>query len=325
MSRGRVAARVAVAAIVLALATAGLVSVWSNRRTLPEQHRTTISSITSPLNRVILDPEGRFLASGGASGGVNIGRLPGGFTEQIGEDTGDPLTLLTLSADGMLLAGDSTGRLRAWQAPEFSEVSIESPGIPAACAVFRKESGQMQIILGLVDGRLVVIADDGISIFETGHRSIKAMTLTPDGKELITSGSEGTIIRRDLENQRETEKLVEHRTEVPYLEWSPDGEQLVSADWNGRIRVIDFRKFSVIASASQPDAVSGLAWRGDRILTGSWDGNVRFWKLDGDGLEMTNSFDTDRPIHSMATDLKGDSAVSVSGSADIDIWDLSAE
>ncbi len=181
------------------------------------------------------------------------------------------------------------------------------------------------MVLGLSDGRIVISSPEGEQIRQTKHRGVKSLLMTFDGATLISSGSEGLILWSDSETGSLIGEFKGHRAEVVSLVLSPDGTQVASGDWNGEIKVLDVRTREEVASVQQPDAVSSLAWRGNRLISASWDGQIRSWRVESDKLVGNHSFDTGAPIHSLAVSPDGSLAASSHGQTSLDLWKLTAD
>ena len=77
-----------------------------------------------------------------------------------------------------------------------------------------------------------------------------------------------------------------------------------------------------MTEASQPDAVSALAWTEDRIVTGSWDGRIRVWNVEANQIELAFTIDTGLPIHDLVVESSGETAFTVSGDGNVREWKL---
>ena len=312
-------------AIVIVLCVAALAGGLALRggRSLPDEFDRSASSSATGLTRVLFSEDGRTLFAAGGDGSVVQWTMPGQGRGEVLTPAGKvPVTVLSLSPDGLLLAGDLSGRLRVWKLPSLKPIDVKSPAVPATCVVFRESSGKQQMLLGMADGRVVTVDDDGVTPRETGHRGVKAMILDSTGTQLISGGSEGALIWYDLEKQSQVAKVAEHSTEISTVVLSSKGDAVISADWNGHVRVTSEKDRKPVAEFSQTDAVSALAERDGVIVTSSWDGFVRVWRISGRAGELITEFDTGAPVLDLALSADGKSAATVSGSGKVDFWKL---
>jgi WD40 repeat protein len=276
------------------------------------------------LTKLAIADSGEALAAASANGDVLVWRLPGRHLNVVGKAIGSPVTMLKWSPDGLLLCGDSSGLLRSWQQPKLEESSIDSPRVTVTACVFRQKLGEKQLLLGLSDGRIATIASSETTLRDSGHRGLKAMLISKDQKTLVSAGSEGKIIWYDFKQDEVLGTESGHETEISALAWSPGGTQLVSGDWNGELRIWDAKQRTVVAEASQSDAVSALAWMQGRIVTGSWDGRIRVWRIDANQLKLSFTSYTGRPIHSLVVESSGGTAFTVSGDGNVQEWALNS-
>ena len=281
-----------------------------------------LKSDAEVLTKLSLSKDGNALAAASANGDVIVWQLPGRRSTIVGKATGSATTMLKWSPDGLLLCGDSSGLLRGWQQPELKESRIDSPQVPVTTCLFRQNLTDKLMLLGLSDGRIVQIEPSGTKLRDSGHRSIKAMLISSDQSTLVSAGSEGKVIWHDFKQDKILSSVSGHDTEIAALAWSPNGTKLVSADWNGELRIWDAKKRKLIASATQPDAVSDLAWTKDRIVTGSWDGRIRVWNAESNPPELSFSIYTGLSIHSLVVDSSGETAFTGSGDGSVREWDL---
>jgi len=308
--------------VVAAVVTASWPAGSAARRAPMADSAGQVTLPAGSLTHVLVSDDGELLVAGGADGSLGLWRLPGRTLIRHEQATGAPVTLLLTSPDGLLLAGDTSGKLRGWQLPELTVEPLESPNVAVTCAAFRLHKGQRQIVFGLSDGRRIGVGADGTQVRKSGHRAVSVATFDPQRDLLITCGHEGDLRWNDAGTGELRAKLTRHQTAVSALAWSPDGKRLISGDWNGLILLTDAAKQQVVSDASQPDAVASLVWRGNHIISGSWDGNIRIWQGSDDGLDLAATIDTGRPIHALAVDPQGKTAFTVHGGPDVELWSL---
>lgn len=314
--------RIAITVVVGVAAVAGGLA-FRGGRSLPREFDRSVSSQASGLTRVLISEDGKTLFAAGGDGSVVQWSMPGKSSGELLVPGGSrPITFLSLSPDDLLMAGDLSGRLRLWKLPSLKPIQVDSPSVPATSVVFREAAGKQQMLLGMADGRIVTIDDEGVTPRESGHRGVKAMTLDVTGMRLISGGSEGMLIWYDLKAQSEMARVEAHSTEIATVVLSTAKDTVVSADWDGHIKVISAKDQKPVAEFSQADAVSALAERDGVIVTGSWDGFVRVWKLIGDSADLITEFDTGAPVLGLAVTADGKSAATVSGAGEVDFWKL---
>lgn len=325
---GRADSKLISVVLLICLATGPVIwwtiSVFSggDDREVPAEPLRVMPSDAETLTALDVAQNGEALATSSADGEVLVWRLPSRRLNVVGTATGLPGTMLKWSPDGLLISGDSSGLLRSWKPPEFQQSRIDSPRVAVTSCAFRQELAERQILLGLSDGRIVTVTPQETTLRDSGHRSVKAMLISSDQKILITAGSEGTVRWYDFQREEVTGTASGHETEIAAIGMSSDDTQVVSADWNGELRIWDARKRNLVTSASQPDAVSTLVWTNQRIITGSWDGRIRIWNVESNQLQLSASIYTGQPVHDLAVESSGETAFTVSGDGNVREWSL---
>jgi len=279
---GKANIAIAAAVGVLLIAVGLFVFLGPKRSETPAEPLRLMESAATVLTKLSISDSGDALAAASADGDVLVFRLPGRRLNVVGKATESPATMLNWSPDGLLLCGDSSGLL----------------------------------------GRIVTIDSSETTLRDSGHRGVKAMLISKDQKTLVSAGSEGKVIWYDFKQDEVLGTAAGHETEIAALAWSPDGTQLVSADWNGELRIWDAKKRKSVTEASQPDAVSALVWTENQIVTGSWDGRIRVWNVESNQLKLSFSIYTGQPIHSLVVESSGETAFTVSGDGNVREWNL---
>ncbi len=316
-----------IAALLAGLLALGVIFLNSRStdRVLPPEFVRSIETSAKSLTLVRFGPGGTSLLAGGATGEVVALTLDPDRVQQLAPPADDPLTCLAESPDGLILAGATSGRLRAWERPELKTTPVASPKLAVTAVAFGIERAERRLVLGLNDGRIVITSPEGEQVRQTKHRGIKSLLITPDGTTLISSGSEGLVLWSDAETGSLIGEFKGHRAEVASLVLSPDGTRIASGDWNGELKVLDVRTREEVARVQQPDAVSSLAWSGERLISASWDGWIRSWRVVSGKLVDERRFDTGAPIHSLAVSPNGVLLASAHGLASVDLWKLNGD
>lgn len=276
------------------------------------------------LTRLAISADGRHVAAGGVDGIVSVWSVSDRKSQSLEAGSHSPLTCLQIASDGLLLAGDQSGGLRVCELPGLKPVRLESPKLPVTCAAFRQANGRRSVLLGLADGRVAIIRDDGMHLQKSGHRGLKALRLNPAQTVLASAGSEGAVLLHAFEQGplRTLVRMADHETEVAALLWSSDGTQLITGDWNGLIRIRDGRTGRSLQELRQADAVSGLCLSGQRLISGSWDGRLRIWRMSGQQFELTHEINTGRVIHDLLIEPGDTRVLTVSGTNEVLLWPL---
>jgi RNA polymerase sigma factor (sigma-70 family) len=258
-------------------------------------------------NRVVtLDfaPDGKTLAAGSAYGSVRLwetatGKALAEFKEPLGMRGGD----LAFCDKGRTLAIHTTKDLVLREVP----------------------SGKVRKRYPIGEGRLVYSADrkyaawgyhrygleDPLRLYDLktgkllppliGHTGlIIALAFSPDGKTLVSAGSDNTIRLWDIDTRKELRRLSDQRdwTHWP-MSFSPDGKYVVAGSMEGNVRVWEVatgkqlqpgerHKPYPMALAFSPD--------GATLVSVDDDTTVRFWDSKGKVLKQVREGEPGQPI-----------------------------
>jgi WD40 repeat protein len=176
-------------------------------------------------------------------------------------------------------------------------------------------------VLGMRDGSLIFVDVQGSKQSpKPVHRGpVKQVLYSSDGKLFITAGAEGQLLWHDAASRKIVQTSKAHTTEVSRLLLSPNGQQLISGDWNGALQVWDVETRKSVREFQQPEAVSGLGWIGSELVSAGWDGSLRGWETSSG--RNVRSFATAQPLHDLACDSKTSRVVTVSLDRTVRVWE----
>lgn len=312
--------KLAVVVSVALLLLSGGVWVWVSRRALPPEFVARLASPVLRLNSLRRTVDGQSLIAGSAEGAVVVWDWNTRQPRVLEPSSTQPIVALAEADDGLLIATGLQGQLRGWQLPEFESIKLKSPEVPVTAIAFRHRVKERTLLFGLADGRIATSFGGQLTLRRSGHRGIKGLLLNKEQDVLVSVGTEGKLIWFDLKSSKPLATISAHRTEVSALLPNSDQTQFVTADWNGRLCGWDAALRTLVWEVQQSDAVSGLVWLGDRLVSGSWDGRLRVWSLKSIPPEVEVTIDTGRPILGLVV-VSGDGLIAtVSGSRDVEVW-----
>ena len=198
--------------------------------------------------------------------------------------------------------------------------------------LWSKDVGETASVALSPDGlTLAVTLDGGLSLFDTQTALLKerrfansspiAIEYSPSGDRLAVGTAPGPVILLDL-GTNEVRTLSGHEGMVFDLAFSPQGDVLASASWDGTVRLWESATGNLLQTIeSDKDGVTGVAVSPDgaNIAAAGRDGKLRVWTTKGELLETFVGHD--RPVVSVAW---ASSGILASGSDDstIRLWRL---
>ncbi|HEY9674743.1 MAG TPA: CHAT domain-containing protein [Waterburya sp.] len=159
----------------------------------------------------------------------------------------------------------------------------------------------------------------------TGHQgSVNSASFSPDGKLIVTAGTDGTARVWDSSGKQLVE-LRGHSASVRSANFSPDGKRIVTASFDGTARVWDLsgkqlaeltgHQGNVMSASFSPD--------GGRIVTASSDKAVRLW--DSSGKQLVEITGHAGSVYSASFSPDGKRIVTASADKTARVWDLSGK
>ncbi len=120
-----------------------------------------------------------------------------------------------------------------------------------------------------------------------GHSSwVTAVAFAPDGRHLVSGGTDGSVLLWDLRSGMVLRPLEGHAPERVYgVAFSTDGSRAVTCGGDGIIRVHDLAARTARHLRGHRDKVSAVRFAPDdsgRIASAGWDGTIRIWDGNGD-------------------------------------------
>jgi WD40 repeat protein len=115
------------------------------------------------------------------------------------------------------------------------------------------------------------------------------------GDPLASGGGYGHVQLWDATTGKKIGKPIEHGSYVTYVDFNPDGKQLVTTGLNGTVKIWDVssQEAPLHTLAGHSNAVEKAAFNSDatRLATASWDKTARVWEVASGKqlLELTHS------------------------------------
>lgn len=152
------------------------------------------------------------------------------------------------------------------------------------------------------------------------------LAFSPDGKQIVTSTSDGKIKLWDLASRTELFTLSAHEGHIWFVAISSDGSRLASASSDGTAKVWDLDTQQLALDLrGHTDEVFSVAFSkdGTRIVTASQDGTALVWDAANGQLLLTFT-GHEAPVLSAQFNPDGTRIVTVGDDVTARVWDSSS-
>ena len=316
----------------LAAASDRTVRLW-DPATGTEQ--ATLGGQNRDVTAMAFSPDGRLLASATDDGTMRLWDLATG-TEQA-TLTGDAgrVNAVAFSPDGQRLASaHGNGTVRLWDPATGDCLRILTGHTRWVNAVAFSPDGQ----------RLASAGDDGtVRLWDpasgaehatltgltghtdhTGHTSqVDAVAFSPDGLQLASGYSGGTVRLWDLATGAEQATLTGQTGRVKAVAFSPDGRQLASAGYDRTVRLWDpaaTARQAVLTGHTRLVNAVAFSPDGRRLASASDDGTVRLWD-PATGAQQATLTHATSPVWAVAFSPDGRRLASADAGGTVRLWD----
>jgi WD40 repeat protein len=314
----------------------GTVKLWS----LEGQELHTFSGHGAMVRSISFSPDGQMLASGSSDGTVKLWRLEG---RELGTFSGhtDWVSSVSFSPDSQMLVSSSTdGTVKLWSldGQELHAFSSYSARVNSACF---SPNGQL-IASGSSDGTVKLWSLDGQELRTfLAHRSeVSSINFSPDGQMLASGSSHGTVRLWSFEG-RKLQTFSGHGDWINSLSFSPNCQILASGSSDNTIKLWSLNSQELAAFSAHKDWVSSIDLSpvreafsvgeaffegvgvGQMLASGSGDGTVKLWSLEGRELQTFSGHSM--LVRSVKFSPNGKMLASGSDDGTIKLWSLDGQ
>lgn len=171
-------------------------------------------------------------------------------------------------------------------------------------------------------------SDDALPLPFDGHSSaVTALSVTPDGRWLVTGGKDGDIRKWDLTNYKCVQKINSNSGGVNKVLITSDGKRAISLGIDRIIKIWDLIEGKPIGEITQTSVMIKLIERSEKTLILSISEKnpnvLEIWGLEN--RDLIKTIDNIKSIKIIAMDSNGSLGAIASTNDSISIWKISGD
>jgi WD40 repeat protein len=283
-------------------------------------------------------PGADLVASGGGDRTVRLWGPDDGITRPaLAGHTGGVRTL-AVSRDGRrVVSGGDDRRLRVWDLATGAPTGRPVGGPVGAGRAAGLRSDDVTVVLAGDDGVIwswdpvtgraasAPTGRPGASDRPGGPGVVSAAAVAPDGRRVITGGTDGGLAVWDTRTGARVTVLRGHLDRIAVVALTRDGRRAVTGGADRTVRVWDLASGVErrVLTARSPVTALVLPPDGVSVLIGGDDGRILRWDLGGGPATAAPTVVADHgaPVSALAVSPAGDQVVSGGADGSIRIWD----
>lgn len=299
--------------------------VWNLKTGLALQ---TLPGHDDSLTGIAVSPDGRLAVSSSHDQTVKVWDLEKGeelFTLKGHEDW---VTCVALTEDGRTaVSGSNDKTLRIWDVKSgrlLRTLSGHEDNVQDLALLSR----QRRILSASWDQTLrcwdMDTGKELAMLDQTFDLACTAVAVSPDERIAVwaygVGQSDPMVEIWDLSENRKLFAFDGHTSMIKSVAVSPDARRAASASWDNTIRIWDLVGGQHLLTLKDNDDLAIVRFLDTRhIITGSYDGNIKFWDIDSQSSEFASDNEA-LEITAAAIDTHGQAVVGL-GNGTIEIWD----
>jgi len=240
---------------------------------------------------------------------------------------------ICVSPDGRRVYAGGSGRFIAWDMNDNSVMTFQYEDWISSVAldpegkriVMATTGGAIQL-WDVTTGERLITLSKGVGpwpAFDDYSRSVYSAVFNPDGKRIVSGGTDSNVRIWDSTTGTAIMTLRGHKGPIREVAYSTDGSRILSASEDTTVKVWDAATgVELMTLRGHTDGIQSAAFSPDntRIVTGSKDKTIRIWdSTTGDKLEILQGHAD--AVLSVAFSPDGKIIASGSNDRTIKVWD----
>jgi len=294
----------------------------------------SIEAHSSAIRSVCFSHDGLMLATGSADKKIKIWDLKGREL-QVLKGHNDAVRSVSFSPDDQSVISASLDcTVRHWHIHSRAQQTLH--GHQAAVRTVAVSPDGQMIVSGSLDDQIKIWDLHG-NLLETivGDHDILSVKFSPDGKKLLVGSGDSVIslwaidecnkIKNKMGDRQPIQKFSGHSTAVWTVDFSPNGEKLVSGSSDKSVKLWQMDGTELVTMQGHKSTVWTVHFSpdGQTIASGSGDDTIKLWSIDG--IELQTLRGHSGAVWSVCFSPDGQSLISGSGDGTIKLWNLKGQ
>ncbi len=276
----------------------------------------TFNGFTGFVNSVAFSPDNQTLAAASEDGSIRLWNIAAGKPIRVLTGHQGRVTSIAFSTKGQLASAGEDRMIRLWNLSNGTATTIEAHTDQINQVTFSPD-GQ-QFVSASKDGQIKLWRLDGspIATFKGHGDSVLSAVFSTDGRSIVSSSADKTVRIWQI-------PPAEAPVTADVLSVSPNGQQFVTAGWDGKIQLWQKQgeSKSLIRSwqaGTKPVSAIHFSSDGQRIVSGGDDQILNIWDTQGN-LQQTLKGHTGK-ITSVRFSPNGEWIASASEDKTVRLW-----
>lgn len=285
--------------------------------------------VDTPMWIVCWSPDGRWLATGGQTGKIQLWDTSDWQPVRQLEGAAGYSRNLAWSPDNKRIAtGDEHGVLRIWEAASGQVLLNEPIHTKDIEALAWSPDGRLIATASWDNSAQVIDPSTGKSLFRFSDKSyVSCVAWSPDGRWLATGGLSNIVRLWDTTSGAQLRAFEGHSNSITALAWSPDGKQIASTDNGYTVRQWDVAMGKSLNILDNRGSEGNVVWSPDGAQLASGAGGiVRVWDAANGQLHELHGHERQSRIQIVAWSADSQQLITLGAYDDtLRIWDVAAQ